>query len=335
MPQKTLQEEDAAKRVDTESPMVETNREQAPSAADKITEEKDPASDKPCNSARTSTQKDEAQQKEKAAKDQIAKLEADLKSGGACGKNCKWITYALLAGMSMGVGSFFYASNFSKYGVIGTGIVAPGPFIMCLSIRLFMEIRYRCKMGTWFKEGSASRVRTPEGKILWKSLIPVFMNILTNAGQLIAMTFGWKFAKASGMNQGAITTLLSCASLINILVFYLMFRETISCLQFIGVSLMIGCIVCISVAATASKDKDVDEEYNPDDALGLSQTMAGILAIVCGLIGALLMSTKHLFIRMFKSNYSGVDMGVDSSLLEYAIICFFLIPLSKELDIGW
>ena len=63
--------------------------------------------------------------------------------------------------------------------------------------------------------------------------------------------------------------------------------------------------------------------------------MAGILAIVCGLTSACLMSLKHLFIRLFKSNYSGVDMGVDSSLLEYAILCLFLIPLSNELDIGW
>ena len=77
------------------------------------------------------------EEENKERQEKIDKLEKELKSGGACGKNCAWITYALLAGMSMGVGAFFYASNFSEYGIIGTGIVAPGPFIMCLAIRLF------------------------------------------------------------------------------------------------------------------------------------------------------------------------------------------------------
>ena len=82
----------------------------------------------------------------------------------------------------MGTGSFLYASNFSEYGLVATGIVGPAPFFMCLVIRLIVEIRYRVKMGTWFKEGAASRVRTPEGKVLWKSLIPVAANVLTNVG---------------------------------------------------------------------------------------------------------------------------------------------------------
>ena len=127
--------------------------------------------------------------------------------------------------------------------------------------------------------------------------------------------------------------MLSCASLINIVVFYFKFGEKISCLHFIGVSLMLLCIICISVAATAAKEEV--EDFDSDDTMGLSQVTAGILAIGCGLVGAMLMSTKHLFIKLFKSNYSGVDMGVDSSMCEYALYTFLLIPLSDEIDIGW
>ena len=100
----------------------------------------------------------------------------------------------------MGTGSFLYASNFSEYGMVATGILGPGPALLCLVIRLTLEIKYRVKMGTWFKAGPASRVRTPQGKILWKSLIPIAMNILTNMGQLVVLSLGWKFAKASNMN---------------------------------------------------------------------------------------------------------------------------------------
>ena len=41
------------------------------------------------------------------------------------------------------------------------------------------------------------------------------------------------------------------------------------------------------------------------------------------------MSTKHMFIRLYKSNYSGSDMGVDSSLVEFFVYTLFLIPLSQ------
>lgn len=64
------------------------------------------------------------------------------------------------------------------------------------------------------------------------------------------MSLGWKYAQACGMNQGVISTLLSLASLFNIISFYLVFGERISCLHLIGVTLMLACIVCISLEAT-------------------------------------------------------------------------------------
>ena len=149
-----------------------------------------------------------------------------------------------------------------------TGILGPAPFLMCLTIRLSQEICYRAKKDTWFKEGSKSRVRTPEGQILWKSLIPVFINILTNASYLVVLTLGWKFAKASNINQGVITTLLSCASLFNMIIFYFKFGEKINCLHIIGISLMIACIICISVAATEEQDEVTD--FDTDQTMGLN-----------------------------------------------------------------
>ena len=56
-------------------------------------------------------------------------------------------------------------------------------------------------------------------------------------------------------------------------------------------------------ATTAEPLKDFDSSQT----FGLSQVATGIAAILCGFTGAVLMSTKHLFIRIYKSNYSGVD----------------------------
>ena len=49
------------------------------------------------------------------------------------------------------------------------------------------------------------------------------------------------------------------------------------------------------------------------------------------------MSTKHMFIRLYKSNYSGCSyMGIDSSLIKFLMYFFFLIPLVtvNEFDLG-
>lgn len=80
------------------------------------------------------------------------------------------------------------------------------------------------------------------------------------------MSLAWGFAKAAGLNQGVISTLLSLASLFNIVIFYFKFGETVSALHLIGVFLMLACVLCISMAATKGGKKDFDE----DDSMGLS-----------------------------------------------------------------
>ena len=203
---------------------------------------------------------------------------------------------------------------------------------MCLIVRVYQESRYKLRTGSWLKD-KGSRVIGPDGNILWKTLIPVMMNILTNGGYLCLMAEGWKFSKEAGLNQGVISTLLSLASLFNIIIFYLKFGEKISPLHFIGIFLMIACIVCISVAATTDSE-DEEEKLDPDDALGLRSNTSGFKAILCGVMSALLMSTKHLFIRLYQSNYSGIDQGVDTTLIEFGLYLVLFIPLLSNPDVN-
>lgn len=108
------------------------------------------------------------------------------------------------------------------------------------------------KNGRWTKEKGSYLLTDGDRKIRWSSLIPIFASFLTNTLYLLAMSIGWKLAKASGLNQGVISTLLSLASVINIVIFYFKFGEKISAFHLIGVFLMIACIVCISMEATGS-----------------------------------------------------------------------------------
>ena len=249
------------------------------------------------------------------------------KSGG----NCYWIFMSLLAGACMGIGNFLFASNFSGRGLLGLGVLGPGGTILCLLIRIIKESIFRVKQGKWIKDKN-SRVKNEDGSIKWKSLIPLIANVATNFIYLVVLTIGWKLAKASGLNQGVIAAMINLASLFNIVIFYFKFGEKISALHAIGIVFSISCVVCISVAAANTNEESIGEAYNPDKAWGMAQHAAGILGVACGIMAAICMSTKHVFIKLYKSFYSGVDLGVDATIFEFLICTFFLIPLLQEPD---
>ena len=84
---------------------------------------------------------------------------------------------------------------------------------------------------------------------MWKTLIPLFGNAITNGGYLVVMSLAWDFAKAGGLNQGVVSTLLSFASVFNVVTFYCFFNEKISLWQGLGICFMIGCVLCLGLAA--------------------------------------------------------------------------------------
>ena len=166
----------------------------------------------------------------------------------ACSPNCYWVSCGLGAGACMGTGAFVYAPEYAKYGLAGTGVLGPGTFVLFLLWRLALEIRYRARTGVWLKpEGSRA---WENGKPKWKTLIPWISNALTNAGYLVVMSFAWNFAKEGGLNQGVVSTLLSFTSVMNSINFYCFFGEKLSLWQGLGICLMIGCILCLGLAAS-------------------------------------------------------------------------------------
>lgn len=65
--------------------------------------------------------------------------------------NLYWISCSCLGGVTMGTGAFFYANNFSKYGLYGNGIQGPGVFIILIIVKLVTCVNYYIKTGNWFK----------------------------------------------------------------------------------------------------------------------------------------------------------------------------------------
>jgi len=176
-------------------------------------------------------------------------LQAELKKGGFFGPNCYWISVSLFAGLTMGTGSFLFATNFSDLGFEGGGVSGPFVFILFLFIWVVRESYYRCKTGSWTKKEN-SRLFWENGKLKWSNLIPLIGNSTINVTYLIVMSYAWHFAKLGGINQGVVSALLSLASLINVITFYFGFGEKLSKLHLIGVVFMVASVICIGAAAT-------------------------------------------------------------------------------------
>ena len=155
----------------------------------------------------------------------------------------------MLAGAVTGIGAFLFASNFSDFGIYGLGIAGPAGIVFCILIRIFKDIVFRMRKGVWTNKNN-SRIYTPEGKFRFISVVPLMGSTLTNVGYLLALAVGWKLAKACGLNQGIISSLILLACLLNVVVFYFKFGEKISGPQYIGIVFSIASVVLISVAAS-------------------------------------------------------------------------------------
>ena len=257
------------------------------SSAEKDTGKDKSEADGPCDPLDLSEHEDNPFAQEGAAGKAADALEKELKSQGACGKNCGWITCCLLAGFMMGTGAFVYAANYSEYGLSGAGVLGPGAFIVYLLAKILREVRYKYKNGRWTKRMGSSWVHE-DGGVRWSSLVPLIGNMGATIGYTIVMTFAWRFADQAGLNQGVISSLLSFASVINCVVFYCAFGEKISKLHLIGVGFMFCGIACIgAAAATQEDDEELDSEV---DTGGRSALLNGVLALVVGFGGPCIIS---------------------------------------------
>ena len=52
--------------------------------------------------------------------------------------NCYWVTCGIGAGFCMGTGAFIYASKYAKYGLVGTGVLGPGIFVVSIVLRIIL-----------------------------------------------------------------------------------------------------------------------------------------------------------------------------------------------------
>jgi len=141
------------------------------------------------------------------------------------------------------------------------------------------------------------------------------------------MTLGWRLAKQAGINQGVISTLLGFAGIFNMISFYFGFKEKTNASQAVGVLIMLGCIVCIGFESGKEKEDLVIEEK---DDTGINGVLAGIIAILCGLGAAVMMSTRQFFIRKYAGGYVTFDLAIDYCIGTLVLFCIPAIILAYQ-----
>lgn len=59
----------------------------------------------------------------------------------------------------------------------------------------------------------------------------------------------------------------------------------------------------------------------------MSKTVAGMIGLLCGVVSAILMSTRHFFIRKYSGTYAALPLGIDSSIVQTAVFSIFSLVI--------
>ena len=172
-----------------------------------------------------------------------------------------WVIYGILAAMSMGVGQYIYAVNFSKYGIIGTGFIGPVPLLLLIIFKLSFAIRNKINLGV-FINPEKSNIVDREGNFIKKNLVPLLGNWYANTAHVFLFTYAFKYAKLGGMNQGIIPIVTTTATLYNSILFYKAFGEKVSKVRIFGMCFTVCCVICLALDI-----KTVNHRYfvDPED----------------------------------------------------------------------
>ena len=60
-----------------------------------------------------------------------------------------WIWSVTLASFLMGTALYIYSRNFSQFGFVGTGFLAPAPLLICIGLKVGIAIKNKMRNGTY------------------------------------------------------------------------------------------------------------------------------------------------------------------------------------------
>lgn len=158
---------------------------------------------------------------------------------------------------------------------------------------------------------------------------------------LISVTYAYKFALLSGLNQACITSLFSVTGFYVAILFYCVFKETISLVKFVGM-LFLGSSVVI-LALSTQKSDDISSTFSintptaplettPESAETDNVVFYTAMALGLALTAPLFWTIRAYMIRISSSkpfNYNVVQLSNDSMVLSNLPLLSYLL-FSKQ-----
>ena len=142
----------------------------------------------------------------------------------------------------------------------------------------------------------------------------------------VFVTLAFKFAKEGDINQGVLATGACLSAFYNVIIFYILFKETVEWYQLLGMLLLLTSVITLSFeAASKSQEKlDVSEEIAPS----YGKKTSAFLSILCAIAASVCVTLRQIVIRKFKDlNYPPITQVIDAGILEismFSVVSIFL-----------
>jgi len=179
--------------------------------------------------------------------------------------NPRWIIYAVISGLSLGLGNYIIGIKLAQEGILSSSFTGPFPLALLIIYRLvqmtqnFFKYRSPINLGksNWF-------YKARNGRVLFKrkNILPITGSFLPTFFAFITTNLSFTYAALGGLNQGIISTLVAFAGVLTVIIFYFRFHEPISFIQVVGMTIMILSVVLLGFEG-ASKGKAI-HSIGPD-----------------------------------------------------------------------
>ncbi len=83
----------------------------------------------------------------------------------------------------------------------------------------------------------------------------IIVSAYCNLAHVILFTFSFKFAKLAEINQGVIPAITSCATVYNLIIFYIVFGEKVSKIKIVGCLVTILSVIFLSIDTSNNTKK--------------------------------------------------------------------------------
>ena len=159
-------------------------------------------------------------------------------------------------------------------------------------------------------DGFINQEAEPVLRVNWTNVTGLLLRTVVNIAFQSTTMLAFMYAKDAGINQGLITSLFSTYCVFTSFIFFFLFGEKLKFKFLIGISLMLACVVLVSVA---QKPKAHYQALHAGDEDNSSSQIAIAFGLLSPFLISIFISVSRYWSQTF--NYRSIDFTVDTFML--------------------